>query len=91
MAVIRFEIWPYPIVHRMYNMYLSLITFGEVAPENRIFRAPPQAARTRFAFHRPALQLDGYYAFLGWDDGKHNYTAWLYDRKGQLLHEWVVD
>jgi len=91
MAVVKFRVWPYPLIDQGYMMYKSLVNLGKVAPSNRLFKAPAGAARTRFTFYRPALQLDGYYALLGWDDENNRYSAWLYDREGHRLHTWALD
>lgn len=90
-AVERRQLWPREIVQATYSAARSLILYGEIIPEGRRVRAPGDAAREAFKTHDPSVMGDGYYVFVGWDDTRHTYAAWLYDRTGKRLHTWSWD
>jgi hypothetical protein len=91
LAVGYYQLWPFGTIRAVRAVALSYLKYGEVVPDNRRHVAAPDAPRARFAIHAPALRAGGHYAFLGWDESRGSYAAWLYDADGSLVHTWVVD
>ena len=91
LAVGHYGIWPFRAIKVAETVALSYLEYREFVPEGRRHVAAPDAPRVPFAIHAPALRAGGYYVFLGWDDSRKSYAAWLYDADGSLLHSWVVD
>lgn len=91
LAVARWHLWPYELTQSAYRAASSLISLGEIVPQGRRVHAPREAARETFKIHDPSAMADGYYVFVGWDDKKGVYGAWLYGRTGRLLHTWSWD
>lgn len=87
----RYQIWPFSMLQEMQNAVSSYVKYGEFVPENRRHLAPPDAPRARFTIHAPDLRSGGHYVFLGWNNSRGTYSAWLYDADGKLLHTWRVD
>jgi hypothetical protein len=85
------QLWPHDLTHSAYSAARSLILYGEIIPEGRRLRAPSNAAREVFKIYDPSAMNEGHYVFLGWDDLRRAYAAWLYDRTGRLLHTWSWD
>jgi hypothetical protein len=90
-AVGRYEIWPFSRIEAARAIAQSYLKYRQLVPEYRRHVAPPDAPRVRFAIHAPALRAGGYYAFLGWDEDRGSYAAWLHDADGTRLHSWRVD
>src|SRR4030095_663082 len=90
-AAERRKVWPYHLTQSAYMAARSLILHGEIIPDGRRVRAPRDAAREVFKIHDASAMGDGYYVFVGWDDARRVYAAWLYDRTGKLLHIWSWD
>jgi hypothetical protein len=91
LAVERWHLWPYELTRSASTFARSLIMYGEILPEGRRVRAPRYAAREVFTIHDPSAMVDGYYVFVGWNDTRRVYAAWLYDHTGELLHTWSWD
>lgn len=91
LAIATYEIWPWQYVNSIQKAARSLLTHGEIMPEGRRIVAPAYASRERFTFHDPQSMAGGYYAFVGWDDARGRYTAWLFSPKGEELHSWSLD
>ena len=89
-AVGNLKFPPYKTVKELYNITKSLVKYGEIAPVNRIFAAPKYASREKLIINNPELMMEGYYAFLGWDDVNKRYSAWLFNHSGQHLHTWPL-
>src|SRR5688500_10926621 len=90
-AVARYELWPYQLLHDSSYAVDSIVRFGEIVPPGRRIVPPPHAARQPFAVHDPARIGDGKFVFLGSDDSTGGYSAWLYDGAGARLHTWHID
>jgi hypothetical protein len=52
---------------------------------------PDGASREYFTIQNSELMVEGYYAFLGWDDHNSGYSARLYNHSGKHLHTWPLD
>jgi hypothetical protein len=85
------RLWPYELARSAYEASRSLVWFGEIVPEGRRVHAPSDAAREPFKIYDASAMSDGYYVFVGWDDTRHAYAAWLYDHTGKRLHTWSWD
>lgn len=90
-AVERYQIWPYSVVHESIRLIRDLREFGEPIPPGRRVPAPAEASRELFTVHEPGRVLPGYYAIVGWDDARQRYAAWLYDHRGERRHTWVFN
>jgi hypothetical protein len=90
-AVARYEIWPYQLLHDSSYAVDSIVRFGEIVPPGRRIEPPPHAARQPFTINDPARIGDGQFVFLGSDDSTGGYSAWLYDAAGTRLHTWRID
>jgi hypothetical protein len=93
LAVERFQIWPYSLLHSLAGTAKSLVEFGELVPvaSGRRVAAPDDASREIFTVHSPGLISSGYYVFVGWDSDASVYAAWLYDNRGKREHAWPLD
>lgn len=91
LAVGQYEIWPFRTIKAATGVARSYMKYGEFVPNNRRHRAPDDAPRVRFAIHTPGLRAGGHYVFLGWNESRGSYAAWLYDSNGTLVHTWIVD
>ena len=86
------KVWPANVVDQAIELTESFVKFGAFLPENMRVEAPEGAARKRVAIHDADAAIGrGYYALLGWDDAVGNYSLWLHDAKGALVHRWNVD
>lgn len=87
----RRQLWPFEFTQSAYTAARMLFLYGEIVPEGRRMHAPPHAARVAFKIHDPSAMAEGYYVFVGWDDTRRAYAAWLYDHVGRILHTWSWD
>ncbi|HEY7640240.1 MAG TPA: arylsulfotransferase family protein [Steroidobacteraceae bacterium] len=90
-AVERRQLWPYDLTQSAYVAARSLMLYGELVPQGRRVHAPRGAAREVFKIYDASAMADGYYVFVGWNNPRRVYAAWLYDRTGKLLHTWSWD
>ena len=86
-----YKSWPERFLVRVQRVPVSLWRFGTIAPDNLIIPPPANASRERFVVHDTSRRMNGYYGLLGWDDERGTYSAWLYNKDGQLLHTWRLD
>jgi hypothetical protein len=87
----RLKLPPYETIKSIYLVTKSLVKFGKIVPKNCLMTAPDYASRENFSIQNDELMMEGYYAFLGWDDRKNRYSAWLYNHLGKQLHTWPID
>jgi Arylsulfotransferase (ASST) len=91
LAVERRHMWPYETMNLAWYSIKSYYRFGEFVPEGRRILPPDGAAREPITIYRHDLMNDGYLVIVGWDSEAQLYSAWLYDKRGQLLHTWPID
>jgi hypothetical protein len=91
LIVARNQIWPYQPIHSIWKAARSLVVFGELVPDGRRFSPPPGASREALTIHDPEQTGDGFYVFVGWDNERNLYAAWLYDSSGERRHSWPID
>ncbi len=99
MAVARFKIKPYETISEIYSAAKSYLKFGKVVPKNQLIKSPTirliksleGSSRELFVIEKPALMMEGYYIFLGWDDNNQFFSARLYNHRGDLLHTWALN
>jgi len=91
LAVERYQIWPYFLIHESIRVAKSYVAYGQTIPEGRRVLAPAGASREDFTVYRPDRVNDGYYFFTGWRDDIGMYGSLLYDSAGELLHAWQFD
>ena len=86
-----YKFWPYETLDIIQTNVRVLLETGVLAPEGRVVRPAKDASREPFTIYDSKHTIDGYYAFLGWDNTQSKYAIWLYDNKGTLLHRWLWD
>lgn len=90
-AVQRFQVWPYEVLKAVEGVYDSLRETGTISPKKRLVKAAPDAVREQFFIHDPDSMIQGYYAFMGWNQLNERYLIRLYDSNGKHLHTWTLD
>jgi len=89
--IANFRIWPYNVIDTATCMFVNLVKFNRVAPNNVYCQAPDNSLQKRVNIYEPSNMLSGYYAIFGWDDKRGITTGWLYNEKGSLQHSWHID
>src|SRR5262245_13330479 len=90
-AVAHYQIWPFGLIQDSSYAVGSIVRAGEIVPRGRRIEPPQGASRQPFTVHDPSRIGDGLFVFLGSDDSRHAYSAWLYDTAGRKLHTWRID
>lgn len=85
-VVVVLKVWPFSDLREIYYVSRALWETGDVAAHRFRRRAPANRPRDEFTVHLPASQLDGYYAFTGYDRAAGTYTVRLFDQDGTLIN-----
>ncbi len=85
------KLWPYKPVAHTWGLLMDAWEQGGFAPENVVNPVPPAASRDTWFAHDQASMMPGFRGVTGYVTEAGQYGVWIFDQKGEKVHERVLN